>query len=195
MNKTIKILIFHALVAIVLWGAYIYFFAYIKSINTESAEIGAGIVSSQQDLVALKNLREKVKEGSDQNPILDQYVIRADQSAEIIQRLESYGAKTGVKVQTQNVTREGGNALPAGSEYLHVSLGLDGGLNGVLNYNRLIESLPFNVKISRVSFSTSQASAPFDGSGALKNSPFSQKWNGNIDLYLVKFADKSGTAQ
>lgn len=176
-KRTINLLILNFCIAIAIWGLYFYFLKHIKETNNSLGEMKHKIVFAMKKEQAISNLRNRIQNNFKDGVDLNEFLIRSDQTAEFIQNIESFGPLTGTRIETQSVSTEEAVGFPGGVDFLRVIFNIEGQKSAVLKGINLIESLPYNLKINKLSFARSG-----DGTST-------SKWSANLDLILVKLKE------
>jgi hypothetical protein len=178
-NKTLRISIFSIITLILIWGAYFYAIHYINSSLASFGEVKNKIQVLTKKAESARKLREQVQLNSSGSFNLDAFIIHPEETADIVQNLESIGPSTGTKIVTQTVSIESGVGLPEGADFLRLGFLVTGQKQNVLNCIRLFEHLPYNTKINKLSFSK------------ISGASSTVAWSATVDLVIVKLIDSS----
>lgn len=84
---------------------------------------------------------------------------------------------TGTKIMMQTVSTEAAPNLPGGADLLKIVFKIEGSKSDVAKSVALVEALPYNIKINKLSFARSG-----DATSTLK-------WSAGVDMILVKLKD------
>lgn len=176
-KRTLNIFIASICGFLLVWGAYFFTIYYINSTIASFSDVKSRILSAMQQADAGRKLRDEVQANSDGSFDLESFIIHPEQTADVVQALEALGPTTGSHVVMRSVSTEGGTGLSSGTDLLRLNFSIDGSKTNVLNCIRLVEHLPYNTKIYKMSFSKSG------------NASSTGNWFANIDIGIVKLSD------
>ncbi|MEI8062385.1 MAG: hypothetical protein WCG97_03785 [bacterium] len=176
-KKTLNILVINFIGTCVIWSGYFYIIHNVNKINGSFDDIKHKILFAMKKQDAVNKLRSQVQSNASTSSDLKSFIINPDQTADVVQMIEGFGPVTGTKVSTQTVSTEESTGLPSGADFLKVVFDIDGSKQNVMNCIRLVENMPYNIKINKLIFAKT---------GDASSTP---KWTANVDMVLVKFGD------
>ncbi len=179
-KQTLNILIINLIVTLVIWGGYFFWIKYIENTNSSFDEVKHKIIFATQKSDAIKRLRNQIQNDTNNGFDLDTFIVHPDQTADIVQKIESFGGVTKTKINTQSVATEESPSLPAGSNLLRIVFNINGTKENILNCIRLVEMIPYNSKITKLNLSK------------ISNASSTDMWSANVDLIMVKLSDSGG---
>lgn len=180
-KKTLNLLILNLIITCGIWAAYFYIMQNVTKTNDSFDDVKHKILFAMKKSQAIDTLRNKIKVNYDKGFDLNTFIINPDQTAEVVQNIEGFGPLTGTKVVTQSVANQEAVGLPNGVDFLKITMGIEGPKQNVLTAIRLIENLPYNTKINKLTFSK------------LGEASSTARWSANIDLVLVKLSENNPT--
>ncbi len=176
-KRTLNLLILNLIIAVSIWSLYFYFIRHIKIANDALGDIRYKVVFAMKKEQAIANLKNRVQDNFKDGLDLNEFLIRGDETAEIVQKIEGFGPISGTRIETKSVAIEPATEMPEGVEFVRIMANIDGTKTSVLKSIQLIEGLPYNIKINKISLVRSG-----DASSTVK-------WTTDIDLVLVKLKE------
>ncbi|MEI6490758.1 MAG: hypothetical protein WCO16_03275 [bacterium] len=176
-NKTLNLLILNLIIMVLIWSVYFYIIHDTKLTSASFEQKKHEISFAMKKEQAIKNLKNKIQSNLKDGFDLKDFLVRSDQAADVVQLIEGFGPLTGTKVLTQSVSTEEAVGLPEGADFLRIVFNIEGSRSSVLKNIELVESLPYNIKMKKLSFAKSG-----DASST-------SKWSAGVDLVLVKLKD------
>ncbi len=176
-KKTLNLLILNLVITVGIWGAYFYMLHQVRAKSASFGDLKNKVTFAMKKDQAVKDLRKKIELNFREGFDLKSFLIRPDQTADVVQTIEGFGPMTGTKITTQSVSTEEAFGMPDGVDFLKVTFKIEGAKSDVSKSIALIEALPYNIKINKLSFAKSG-----DASSTLK-------WLASIDMVLVKLKD------
>ncbi len=176
-NKTLNLLILNLIIAMLIWAAYFYIVHQVSATSATFDDIKHKIIFAVKKEQAVMILKKKVEDDFKAGFDLKDFLIRPDQTADVVQMIEGFGPITGTKIVTQSVSTQDAVGLPNGVDFLKGTFKIDGQKDNVLKSISLVENLPYNIKIQKLSFVKS-----LDASSTVK-------WSASVDILLVKLKD------
>lgn len=176
-KKTLNLLILNLVITAGIWGAYFYIIHQTRATSASFADMKNKIDFAMKKEQAFANLRKKVEANFNNSFDLKSFLIRPDQTADVVQTIEDFGPMTGTKIMMQTVSTEAAPNLTGGADLLKIVFKIEGSKSDVAKSVALVEALPYNIKINKLSFARSG-----DATSTLK-------WSAGVDMILVKLKD------
>lgn len=125
-------------------------------------------------------LRKLLTSATDTVAHLQNRVIGSDDAVVYINQIENLAAQSGTGIIVNSVDIDQKASAPAGYEYLHLILSIQGTWQNVYTFISMIENLPYRVTINSVDMSQESFSDP------AKKGKVESQWSGHIDFNTLK---------
>lgn len=182
-KKTLNLLILNFVIVVAIWIGYFYIVHQVKFVSSTFGDLKNKITFAMKKEQAVIALKSKIQNNLAQGVDLKDFLVHSDQSADVVQLVEGFGSLTGSNVSTQSVSTEEAVGLGDGVDFLKIVLKVDGTKSAVLECINLVESLPYNIKINKISFVKSGEASS------------TARWSAGIELVFVKLKDvEKGTS-
>lgn len=176
-NKTTQLLIVVAVLTVIACGGFYFMLHKIKATNASSQTLKNELVELQIKTLKMESLRQVAISGKDVLTQIQKFIIEAGKEVDVVQKLESLANASGLEYNTDEIAAEEYAQLAAQhKEFLHIKLTTTGSWKNTQRFMSLIENLPYNVKINKLTMTLS------DGNGSQDSS----QWKTQFDISLVK---------
>jgi hypothetical protein len=194
----VRVILFIFLAIAVISGAA-WWYIYSRAIGNAEAvvQFGAGRQSALAAASQDKALAAFLATSSSTAPAILGSIIPAEGSVQFIGKIESLAKAAGVGVRVQSVGISPASSLtskanPSNFDALSLSLSVQGKWEAVYRFLKMLESLPYKMRISSVSLSQSIYSAPEAYGHAGKPQSF---WSGSVSFSVLKNLSAEDTAK
>lgn len=163
------------------------FAAYAFHSMTATVESEIGTLNQEADTLSIQasrvtTLRQVVNSSGDELQTVNQYFVPKDGALDFVKYIENLAVSSGLTFKINVFDSEQNDALSKNDkEFLKTSLNTTGSLKNTRNFMSLVETLPYNVKVTRIDMRRS-AGGTF--------STVRDEWSTTIDFSVVKIMDK-----
>lgn len=150
-NKALQRLIIVSTLAVIAICGYLYFTYYINSLTQKTANIKSDIQLSEIKYTRLEILRKATENTSDQKSRIEQLFVGQSGAVDFIGKIEDMAKNSGLTYKTDTVETEpmpGSEDL--GKELVTINMTTTGLWSNTIKFLKLIESLPYSVKVNNI---------------------------------------------
>lgn len=149
-NKSKLIITLSAITTIVLIFFYVWLFFYIKSLNEKSSILRGDIAVSNGEKTQVLSTKSALVSTEEERVKLSDYFINQNQVVYLIERLESLGKTSGTSLNLTSIDTD-----KKQKNLLRFSLKINGSFENIYYLLSLLESLPYEMNITRFSVNKS----------------------------------------
>lgn len=184
MGKIKRVIISILIANLVVASAYFFLFAEVWSKNKKIASIESEIAGQNEKDVKLQFIGKLLEETKEKRELVSKTFLNSDGAVSFIEEMERLAKNNNVSINIDSITID--KNFSNNKEKINLRIKADGSWKNLYKFFGLLESLSYNIDISRISWSKD---SKISSLGSPKNSSeikSSESWNMGIDFSVLK---------
>lgn len=188
-----KYLIICSILAVISVVGYIFFTNYIAGLTDKTSALKSDIDLNQIKYFRLESLRKATENTSDQKQKITDLFVSTNKAVDFIGEVEGLAKASNLSYSTKSIENsDAGNLSEQNKDLLTITISTTGSWSNTIKFIRLIETLPYSVKVESVDLtSAGPSSASSDASVQSVESTstpnvVSSKWTLTIKFSVIE---------
>ena len=139
---------------VVIFGL-VYEIVFIKQAGEKNLLLQADLSAEEQSIASFKNLSKTASTVKDDSQKANNFFIKNDEIVNFLDLVESFSSTTDTQIKVQTVNEV---AVNKDQKLLDISIGVSGAYKDVYHAMRILEEIPYQTELKKVSFSFDSSS-------------------------------------